>query len=42
MKNSRAAHPGVGFITVPELSWRRFEKATDVVRVGVGDPCRAG
>ncbi|MFC8448804.1 S1 RNA-binding domain-containing protein [Kitasatospora sp. NPDC057223] len=26
--------PGVGFITYPELSWRRFEAATDVVRVG--------
>lgn len=27
-------YPGVGFITTPELSWRRFEKVTDVVRVG--------
>ncbi len=26
--------PGVGFITIPELSWRRFEAASDVVRVG--------
>ncbi|MFI8896411.1 S1 RNA-binding domain-containing protein [Streptomyces paradoxus] len=26
--------PGVGFITLPELSWRRFEAASDVVRVG--------
>jgi small subunit ribosomal protein S1 len=26
--------PGVGFITLPELSWRRFEAATDVVEVG--------
>jgi ribosomal protein S1 len=30
-------HPvfaGVGFITVPELSWRRIESALDVVQVG--------
>ncbi|MCE7081736.1 S1 RNA-binding domain-containing protein [Streptomyces sp. ST2-7A] len=26
--------PGVGFITLPELSWHRFEAASDVVRVG--------
>lgn len=26
--------PGVGFITLPELSWVRFEKASDVVQVG--------
>ncbi|HEY3869726.1 MAG TPA: S1 RNA-binding domain-containing protein [Actinocrinis sp.] len=26
--------PGVGFITLPELSWRSFEAATDVVEVG--------
>ncbi|WP_328466674.1 S1 RNA-binding domain-containing protein [Streptomyces sp. NBC_00448] len=26
--------PGVGFITYPELSWRRFESASDVVQVG--------
>nr|WP_308430609.1 S1 RNA-binding domain-containing protein [Streptomyces aurantiogriseus] len=26
--------PGVGFITFPELSWRRFEAASDVVQVG--------
>ncbi|EFL19999.1 S1 RNA-binding domain-containing protein [Streptomyces sp. C] len=26
--------PGVGFITVPELSWRHFETASDVVQVG--------
>ncbi|MCF3120842.1 S1 RNA-binding domain-containing protein [Streptomyces arenae] len=26
--------PGVGFITVPELSWRRFESPSDVVTVG--------
>ncbi|MEU6242289.1 S1 RNA-binding domain-containing protein [Streptomyces sp. NPDC047024] len=35
--DSGPAHPvfpGVGFITLPELSWRRFEAVTDVVRVG--------
>ncbi|GLY38557.1 hypothetical protein Amsp01_045810 [Amycolatopsis sp. NBRC 101858] len=26
--------PGVGFVSYPELSWRRFEAATDVVRTG--------
>ncbi|MFE9457662.1 S1 RNA-binding domain-containing protein [Streptomyces californicus] len=26
--------PGVGFISLTELSWRRFEAATDVVQVG--------
>ncbi|MFF1494775.1 S1 RNA-binding domain-containing protein [Streptomyces sp. NPDC058304] len=26
--------PGVGFITIPELSWRRFETASDIVQVG--------
>lgn len=26
--------PGVGFISIAELSWKRFEAATDVVRVG--------
>ncbi|MFD4030753.1 S1 RNA-binding domain-containing protein [Streptomyces sp. NPDC058637] len=26
--------PGVGFITIPELSWRRIEAAFDVVQVG--------
>ncbi|WP_432043799.1 S1 RNA-binding domain-containing protein [Streptomyces cadmiisoli] len=26
--------PGVGFITIPELSWRHFETASDVVQVG--------
>ncbi|MFF6808124.1 S1 RNA-binding domain-containing protein [Streptomyces sp. NPDC012616] len=26
--------PGVGFITIPELSWRRVEAAFDVVQVG--------
>ncbi|MGW8666170.1 S1 RNA-binding domain-containing protein [Streptomyces niveus] len=26
--------PGVGFITIPELSWRRIEAVSDVVRVG--------
>ncbi|MGW6696492.1 S1 RNA-binding domain-containing protein [Nocardia sp. NPDC055049] len=27
-------YPGVGFITIPELSWRRFEAASDIVQVG--------
>ncbi|MEV3857122.1 S1 RNA-binding domain-containing protein [Streptomyces sp. NPDC050095] len=31
--------PGVGFITVPELSWRRFEAASDVVQVGQRVAC---
>ncbi|MEO6087447.1 MAG: S1 RNA-binding domain-containing protein [Umezawaea sp.] len=31
--------PGVGFITIPELSWRRFEAATDVVQVGQRVSC---
>src|SRR5918911_3363333 len=26
--------PGVGFITLPELSWHRFDAASDVVHVG--------
>jgi small subunit ribosomal protein S1 len=26
--------PGVGFITFPELSWRRFEAASEVVEIG--------
>ncbi|MFF5365788.1 S1 RNA-binding domain-containing protein [Streptomyces sp. NPDC013187] len=31
--------PGVGFISVPELSWRRIEAASDVVRVGQRVSC---
>lgn len=31
--------PGVGFITPPELSWRRFEATSDVVRVGQRVSC---
>ncbi|WP_282083250.1 S1 RNA-binding domain-containing protein [Streptomyces tendae] len=27
-------HPGVGFLTYPELSWRRFEEVSEVVEVG--------
>ncbi|MFI0445011.1 S1 RNA-binding domain-containing protein [Actinomadura sp. 6N118] len=30
-------HPtyaGVGFVTIPELSWTHFERATDIVRIG--------
>lgn len=26
--------PGVGFITIPELSWRHFEAASDIVHIG--------
>ncbi|WP_326570601.1 S1 RNA-binding domain-containing protein [Actinacidiphila glaucinigra] len=31
--------PGVGFITIPELSWRHFEDASEVVRVGEQVTC---
>ncbi|MFH8484851.1 S1 RNA-binding domain-containing protein [Streptomyces longisporoflavus] len=31
--------PGVGFITIPELSWRRIEAASDVVTVGQRVAC---
>ncbi|MFF6786722.1 S1 RNA-binding domain-containing protein [Streptomyces sp. NPDC012510] len=31
--------PGVGFITVPELSWRHIEAVSDVVRVGQRVSC---
>ena len=31
--------PGVGFITIPELSWQRFEAASDVVHVGQRASC---
>ncbi|MEU9031991.1 S1 RNA-binding domain-containing protein [Streptomyces sp. NPDC048383] len=31
--------PGVGLITLPELSWRRFEATSDVVRVGERVSC---
>ncbi|MFF5493787.1 S1 RNA-binding domain-containing protein [Streptomyces aquilus] len=31
--------PGVGFLSVAELSWRRFEAASDVVRVGQRVSC---
>ncbi|MEE4418072.1 S1 RNA-binding domain-containing protein [Streptomyces bugieae] len=31
--------PGVGFITVPELSWRRFEAASDIVQIGQRVSC---
>jgi small subunit ribosomal protein S1 len=31
--------PGVGFITAPELSWRRFEAASDIVQVGQRVTC---
>lgn len=32
--------PGVGFITIPELTWRRFDAPTDVVTVGQRITCR--
>ncbi|WP_308286973.1 S1 RNA-binding domain-containing protein [Streptomyces liliiviolaceus] len=31
--------PGVGFITFPELSWRRFEEASEIVEVGQHVSC---
>ncbi|GAA2158423.1 hypothetical protein GCM10009760_61400 [Kitasatospora kazusensis] len=31
--------PGVGFITIPELSWRRFDAASDVVQIGQRVSC---
>ncbi|MFF3376981.1 S1 RNA-binding domain-containing protein [Streptomyces sp. NPDC002680] len=31
--------PGVGFISFPELSWRRFESASEVVEVGQRVSC---
>lgn len=36
---SHPVFPGVGFITIPELSWRRFEAASDVVQVGQRVSC---
>ncbi|MDN3022924.1 S1 RNA-binding domain-containing protein [Streptomyces sp. S.PB5] len=32
-------HPGVGFITYPELSWTRIEAASDVVGIGQRVSC---
>ncbi|MFC8245714.1 S1 RNA-binding domain-containing protein [Streptomyces chartreusis] len=32
-------YPGVGFITYPELSWRRFEAASDVIEIGQRVSC---
>ncbi|MEW1640401.1 S1 RNA-binding domain-containing protein [Streptomyces sp. NPDC093801] len=32
-------YPGVGFITIPELSWQRFDAVTDVVAVGQRISC---
>ncbi|MFE4408995.1 S1 RNA-binding domain-containing protein [Streptomyces sp. NPDC056821] len=32
-------YPGVGFITYPELSWRRFEAASEVVEIGQRVSC---
>ncbi|MEV7677926.1 S1 RNA-binding domain-containing protein [Streptomyces sp. NPDC088341] len=31
--------PGVGFITIPELSWRRFAAASDIVEIGQRVSC---
>ncbi|MFH8573217.1 S1 RNA-binding domain-containing protein [Streptomyces sp. NPDC017993] len=31
--------PGVGFISIPELSWRRINSPTDVIEVGQGVSC---
>ncbi|MGW7087116.1 S1 RNA-binding domain-containing protein [Streptomyces sp. NPDC054871] len=31
--------PGVGFITIPELSWRRIEAGSDVVAIGQNVAC---
>ncbi|MET7367554.1 S1 RNA-binding domain-containing protein [Streptomyces sp. NPDC005566] len=31
--------PGVGFLGIPELSWRRFDDPTDVVQVGQRVSC---
>ncbi|MFJ3176684.1 S1 RNA-binding domain-containing protein [Streptomyces roseus] len=31
--------PGVGFNTIPELSWQRFEEVSDIVRVGERVSC---
>ncbi|MEU9361256.1 S1 RNA-binding domain-containing protein [Streptomyces sp. NPDC048301] len=31
--------PGVGFLGIPELSWRRFDDPTDVVQVGQRVAC---
>ncbi|MGO4755853.1 S1 RNA-binding domain-containing protein, partial [Streptomyces sp. 2MCAF27] len=31
--------PGVGFITIPELSWRHIEAVSDVVQVGQRVSC---
>lgn len=32
-------YPGVGFIAVPDLSWRHFEAATEIVEVGQQVTC---
>jgi ribosomal protein S1 len=36
---SHPAFAGVGFITLPELSWRRFEDPLDVVHIGQRVSC---
>ncbi|MER5934269.1 S1 RNA-binding domain-containing protein [Streptomyces sp. NPDC002054] len=32
-------YPGVGFITIPDLSWRRFESVSEVVEIGQQVTC---
>ncbi|MFE6104699.1 S1 RNA-binding domain-containing protein [Streptomyces laurentii] len=36
---SHPSFPGAGFITIPELSWRRIEAPDDVVQVGQRISC---
>ena len=33
-------YPGVGFLTIPELSWRRIDAPTDAVEVGQRVSCK--
>ncbi|MGX5186189.1 S1 RNA-binding domain-containing protein [Streptomyces avermitilis] len=33
------AFPGVGFITIPELSWRHIDAPSDVVQIGQRVSC---
>lgn len=33
------AFPGVGFITMPELSWRRFDDPSEIVATGQRVTC---
>ncbi len=36
---SHPVYPGVGFITIPELSWRHFDDVSEVVEVGQRVTC---